>query len=252
MSPIVINTTNTDNGVDSRVINEEFFDELFGKKGKSFTSEDIAGKEKGTYDVSILDYNFDGNNQYATNHSGVEIDGFLFFPEEVGGDESYNRREFKRTDIMSGGQFMTRGKFVPRKFSFNTSLDIDPDNPDMYDKVFEIMENKVCEIVSPYMGGMFKGTVEIDKTHPKASPGALKLSITIEEAVDPSATTVGDSPIKYPSTTKLGSDVINVRDIKAPEDIDEDKAERDQIRDDWLAKSPEGGEFQNPYTNNEE
>lgn len=164
-------------------------------------------------DVSYDKYSFDGNNVYATGDAGVEIDGFLFFPEEVQGDESYARREYTRTKIMSGGEFVTRGQYTPKEFSFSTTLDIDPNQPYMYDKIFQIMENKPCEVVSPYMGDIFKAEIEIDKTHPKASPGSLKLDIKIKEIVDPTTTVVGDTPIKYPSTTTLSSDAINVKRI---------------------------------------
>lgn len=164
-------------------------------------------------DVSYDKYSFDKNNTYAEGDAGVEIDGFLFFPEEVKGDESYARREYTRTKIMSGGEFVTRGQYTPKEFSFSTTLDIDPNQPYMYDKIFQIMENKPCEIVSPYMGDIFKGEVQIEKTHPNASPGSLKLDIKIKEIVDPTTTVVGDTPIKYPSTTTLSSDAIEVKRI---------------------------------------
>lgn len=251
MSPIVINTTNTGKVVDKT------HDTIEGRvttepQSKRFTSEDIATKEKGTYDLGILDYHFDGNNEYANNHSGVEIDGFLFFPDEVGGDESFTRRDFKRTDIMSGGQFISRGQYIPRKFSFNTTLEIDPDNPNMYDKVFQIMENKLCEIISPYMGEMFKGTVKIDKTHPKASPRDLKLSIGVEEAPDPKATVVGDTTIVYPSTTRLDDHAISVKTIDNPNKKTPEELEQEQITYNLEATDTDGKVFVNPYADDEE
>ena len=164
-------------------------------------------------DVSYGKYSFDENNIYAIGDAGVEIDGFLFFPEEVKGDESFARREYTRTKIMSGGEFVTRGQYTPKEFSFSTTLDIDPNQPYMYDKIFQIMENKPCEVVSPYMGDIFNAEVQIEKTHPKASPGSLKLDIKIKEIVDPRTTLVGDTPIKYPPTTELSKDAIDVRKI---------------------------------------
>ena len=164
-------------------------------------------------DVNVDKYNYDQNNNYAFGDAGVEIDGFLFFPEEVKGEESYARREYNRTKIMSGGEFVTRGQYTPKEYSFTTTLDIDANKPYEYDKLFQMMENKVCEVVSPYMGDIFKATVEIDKTHPKASPHSLQLDIKVKEVVDPHSSIMGDTPIKYPSTSAVGDDAIDVRTL---------------------------------------
>lgn len=199
-------------------------------------------------DVAINDYLFDDNNAYANNNSGVEIDGFLFFPESVKGDESFSRREFKRTKIMSGGEFVTRGQYKGREYSFKTVLDIDPNNPNMYDKIFQIMENKPCEVVSPYMGDIFNAEIEIDKTHPKSSPSSLELNIKVKEIVTPSTTVVGDSPITYPSTTALSNHAISVKVVnKENEEVDELAQEREQTTYDLYAKDNSGKRFESPY-----
>lgn len=197
-------------------------------------------------DIDIDNYLFDDNNAYANNNSGVEIDGFLFFPQEVKGDESFARREYKRTKIMSGGEFVTRGQYMPKEFSFTTTLDIDPNEPYAYDKIFQIMENKPCEVVSPYMGDMFKAEVQIDKTHPKASPSNLKLDVKIKEIVSPNTTVVGDSVIEYPSSTTLSDKAISVKSVEKPK-VDEAKLEREQITYDLKAKDKTGKVFDNPY-----
>ena len=197
-------------------------------------------------DINIDNYSFDDNNAYANTDSGVEIDGFLFFPQEVKGEESFARREFKRTKIMSGGEFVTRGQYMPKEFSFTTVLDIDPNEPYAYDKIFQIMENKPCEVVSPYMGDMFKAEVQIDKTHPKASPSNLKLDIKVKEIVDPKTTVVGDSVLEYPSTTSLSSHAISVKAVNK-EQNDELKNEREQITYDLYAKDNQGNRFESPY-----
>lgn len=184
---------------------------------------------------------------YCNSDSGVEIDGFLFFPESVSGDETYARREYKRTKIMSGGEFVTRGQYIPKQFDFKTSLDIDPANPTMYDKVFEIMENKACEIVSPYMGDMFKGEVSIKKTYPKASPHTLVLEVKIKEIVTPSATTVGDSVITFPSTNSVSPHAISVKDVSTYTPKSPQESEREQITYDLKFKDKDGKVFDNPY-----
>lgn len=192
-------------------------------------------------DANVDKYNFDQNNNYAFGDAGVEIDGFLFFPEEVKGEESYARREYNRTKIMSGGEFVTRGQYTPKEYSFTTTLDIDANKPYQYDKLFQIMENKVCEVVSPYMGDVFNATVEIDKTHPKASPHSLKLDIKVKEVVDPKTSIVGDTPIKYPSTTAVGDDAIDVRTLNKynPQDKEEENVD-DKIKNDMTKYYSDG------------
>lgn len=198
-------------------------------------------------DVNLENYSFDNNNAYANNQSGVEIDGFLFFPESVKGDESYARREYKRTKIMSGGEFVTRGQFMGREFSFSTTLDIDPNQPNMYDKIFQIMENKPCEVISPYMGDMFKAEIQIDKTHPKSAPANLKLDIKVKEIVEPNTTVVGDEILDYPSTTTLSNHAISVTAVDKQGQENELAQEREQITYDLKAKDGTGKVFENPY-----
>lgn len=240
------NLTDKTSEVISRIGNLVELDNNYevGDLNPNHTVIPTASQKKG--DININEYLFDDNNTFANNNSGVEIDGFLFFPQEVKGDESYARREYKRTKIMSGGEFVTRGQYMPKEFSFTTVLDIDPNQPHMYDKIFQIMENKPCEVISPYMGDIFKAEIQIDKTHPKASPSNLKLDVKVKEIVDPKTTIVGDSPIEYPSTTSLSSHAISVKSVKK-EQKDELKEEREQITYDLYAKDNQGNRFENPY-----
>ena len=92
----------------------------------------------------------------------VEIDGFLFIPNGIKTDQSYSSREYKRTSIMRGGEFVSRSVYKPREFSFETSLDIDPDEPYIYDNVFSLMMNKSggCEVIASWIG-LIKGEVDI-------------------------------------------------------------------------------------------
>lgn len=206
--------------------------------------------EKGTQDLGKDLYIFENKDDYYNNcgaDMGVEIDGFLFFPEEVKGDNSFSHREYIRTKIMSGGEFVTRGQYQGREFSFSTTLTLDPKEPYMYDKVFTIMENKPCDIICPYMGDNFKAEVQIEKVHPTASPGSLKLDITVKEIVDPTTTIVGDTVITYPSTTTLSSHAITVDDGKKEKEKSPKEEERDKISDDWKAKDNKGNNFENPY-----
>lgn len=205
---------------------------------------------KGTEDWGKDLYTFENKSDYSNNcgsDMGVEIEGFLFFPDEVSGDNSFSHRVYNRTKIMSGGEFVTRGQYEPRKFSFKTTLTLDPNEPYMYDKVFTIMENKPCEIICPYMGDNFKAEVEISKTHPQGSPGSLVLDINVSEIVDPKSTLVGDALIEYPSTTTLSDRAISVKAVTEDAPLSEEEAERRQITYDWKAKDDSGVVFDNPY-----
>lgn len=205
---------------------------------------------KGSQDMGKDLYIFENKSDYCDNCGddvGVEIDGFLFFPEEVSGNNTYSNREYIRTKIMSGGEFVTRGQYQAREFSFKTTLTLDPSEPYMYDKVFQIMENKPCEIVSPQMGDNFKAEVSITKTHPKGSPSTLLLDVEVKEIVDPKSTLYGDEVLEYPSTTVLSDNAIEVKAKPKPQSKSEDELELEQISYGWLAKDDTGRELENKY-----
>lgn len=157
--------------------------------------------------------------------TGVDIDGYLFFPESVNGDESYSHREFLRTKIMSGGEFTSRGQYIPKEFSFDTIIDIDPSDLDDYHEIFSRMENKVCTITSPYMGGMFKGEVNVSVTNPESSPHVIECKVKIKEIPDIMARLKGDPPIHYPSINTI-SDVTMKEREKKDDKKKEDKKQR--------------------------
>lgn len=161
--------------------------------------------------------------EFDDNTTGVDIEGYLFFPKSVGGDESYSHREFIRTKIMSGGEFVTRGQYIPKEFSFDTIIDIDPSELDDYHEIFSTMENKVCTITSPYMGGMFKGEVSISVTNPETSPHVIECKVKIKEIPDIMARLKGDPAIQYPSINTI-SDVT----VKERETNNNDKKKNDE------------------------
>ena len=157
--------------------------------------------------------------------TGVDVDGYLFFPKSVGGDESYSHREFLRTKIMSGGEFVSRGQYIPKEFSFDTVIDIDPNDLDDYHEIFSTMENKVCTITSPYMGGMFKGEVNISVTNPETSPHVIECKVKIKEIPDIMARLKGDPAIQYPSINTISDVSVKERDKKSDKKT-EDKTQR--------------------------
>ena len=207
--------------------------------------------EDGTQDIGKDLYIFENKSDYCDNCGndvGVEIDGFLFFPEEITGGNTYSHREYNRTKIMSGGEFVTRGQYTAREFNFKTTLTLDPTEPYVYDKVFGIMENKPCEVISPQMGDKFKAEIQITKTHPKASPSSLVLDINVKEIVEPRTTLVGDAVLDYPSTTTLSDKVVDIK-ITAEQSPTPEQDERAQISQDWKARDEHGTEYQSPYSN---
>ena len=158
--------------------------------------------------------------EFDDDTTGVDIDGFLFFPKSVGGDTSHSHREFIRTKIMSGGEFVTRGQYIPKEFSFDTVIDINPEELDEYINIFTEMENKVCRITSPYMGGMFKGEVSIGVTNPESSPHVLECKVKIKEIPDVMARLKGDPVIQYPSINTID---INIKERKTSKNEKDDK-----------------------------
>lgn len=206
-------------------------------------------EETPTHDLGKDLYSFENKSDYCNNcenDMGVEIDGFLFFPEEISGGNTYSNREFIRTKIMSGGEFVSRGQYTPREFNFKTTLTLDPNEPYYYDKVFQIMENKHCQIISPYMGDNFKAEVQINKTHPKSSPSSLVLDVNVKEIVKPKASLVGDSELEYPSTTTLSKDAVEIK-INSQATPTPDEDEQAKITQDWKARANNGEEYHSPY-----
>lgn len=111
----------------------------------------------------------------------VEIDGFQFVAEEISLSESFSRRNLIRTSIMGGGEQTSRGEFVPRSFSFETSIDYPDGKPDEYDKLWAYMSNKECKVVSSFISGDMTADVQIQKTYPKGMVNTVKLSISVTE-----------------------------------------------------------------------
>lgn len=167
--------------------------------------------------------------EFDDNTTGVDIDGYLFFPKSVSGDESFSHREFIRTKIMSGGEFTSRGQYIPKEFSFDTVIDINPDELDDYLNIFQKMENRVCRVTSPYMGGMFKAEVNISVTNPESSPHVIECKVKIKEIPDVMARLDGDPQIKYPSINTVSDVTVKEREVKKTDD----KKQKTQRYDDY-------------------
>ena len=131
----------------------------------------------------------------------VEINGIPFYAQEITPQESFNRREILRHDIISGTQKVTKGKYIVRDFTFITYIHIPQDKPDTYDSIFKEMINNPCTVISPYMGGKFQAEVTIKKIAEESSPNDLKLEIHIIEIPDKS--NISGEKFTVPKTKKV-------------------------------------------------
>lgn len=158
------------------------------------------------------EYVDDGTPPNAKCGMGVEIEGWLFIPEEIKSDESFRRRNFQRTKIMSGGEFVSRTAYVPRKYSFTCYYDVEPEKPYVWDQIFTKMENKKCKVISPYISSNpFYAEVQIKKTNPRGAPDTLKLDVTLTEIPTAKLRITGDAEIQYPVTNSLSGAAIQVK-----------------------------------------
>lgn len=124
------------------------------------------------------------DDAFTKAEAPVEIDGYPFYAEEITSNEPYNRRETNRQSILGGTEFVTRGKYIVRDFSFSTHIHIPEGRPDRFDDVFREMVRKPCEVISPYMGGKFNAEVIIEVNAEESSPEDLKLDIQVIEIPD--------------------------------------------------------------------
>ena len=111
----------------------------------------------------------------------IEIMGIPFHAEEINGDESFNRREYNHNSIQNGTEVVTKGKYIPRKFTFTTTIYHKKNRPYEYDKIIQKIMSEPVEVISPYMGGRFRAIVVIQKNIPECSPNHMSLDVEITE-----------------------------------------------------------------------
>ena len=127
--------------------------------------------------MDMYDKNVDSDNY------NVFLDGYQMIMETVTANETFNRRETVRHNILGGTQSVMRGGYLVRDYNFTTHLLIDPDHPDVYDDIFRTWQSKPVEVVSKYMGGKFNAEVII-KRSTEGSPNYLGLDIQVIEIPD--------------------------------------------------------------------
>lgn len=116
---------------------------------------------------------------YSIPNHTIEIDKFPLYAEEIKPIEKYQRRELLRTSILNGSEFTSRGKFIPREFTFVSDIEISLGKPHEYDSIFAAMNNNICYVISKEFGGAFNAEVHITPTHD--TPTNLRLDVMIKE-----------------------------------------------------------------------
>ena len=134
-----------------------------------------------------------------TEHN-LEIDKMPFYIDDWDLNNATPRRERNETQISLGVPFVSRGKFIPREGTFYTTITIEKNHPDMYYKIFTKLNNKICEVYSPLLGGIFNAMVEIKWQ--KDTPTTLKLQIWIKEVITNGKSNIpGEESIENLDTT---------------------------------------------------
>ena len=133
----------------------------------------------------------------------VSIDGLSLIAEDLSPNESYNRRETARHNIIGGTQAVIRTTYVHRDFSFTSHVRVDPLYPDVYDETFKLWQSKPVEVISKEMGGKFNAACIIKKTH--ETPSYLKLDIQLSEIPDETSLIPNDT-ISVPTDKVTKSD----------------------------------------------
>ena len=123
----------------------------------------------------------------------IEIMGYPFYAENISSDEAYNRREYNRNSILGGTEEVTKGKYIPRSYTFTTTIYHPEDRPDSYEKIFRQMVANPQEIISPYMGGKFKAEIIIQKNVEESSPNHMVLDFSVTEIPEQKSNIPGES-----------------------------------------------------------
>ena len=120
-------------------------------------------------------------NIIPNSEHNLEIEGMPFYIDDWDLNEATPRRELNETQIGLGVPFVSRGKFVPREGTFYSTISIEQNHPDVYFKIFTRLNNKICEVFCPLLGGIFDASVMIKPQ--KDTPTSLRLQINIKEVI---------------------------------------------------------------------
>ena len=147
------------------------------------------------------------NPNIESKYFNISIDGLDLIGSDFSPSESFNHRETARHGIIGGTQNVILTTYVPRDFTFQTKVHIDPLYPDVYDSTFQLWMSKPVEVVSKELGGLFKAECKVKKTH--ESPAYLSLEIQLIEIPDETSNIPNDTfkapSVKVITTSKKNS-----------------------------------------------
>lgn len=149
------------------------------------------------------------NENIDNKHFNVSLDGYDMIMEELTPNESFNRRETIRHNILGGTQSVMRGNYLPRDYTFTTHLIIDADNPDVYDSVLREWQSKPVEVSSKFMGGKFKAEIIIKKS-PTGMPNFLGLEVQVIE-IPESKSLIPNESIVIPKKPKKNVTITSTK-----------------------------------------
>ena len=136
------------------------------------------------------------SEQIDSNHFNISIDGLQLIGEDISPNESFNRRETSRKNIIGGTQSVIRTNYIHRDFSFTSHLRVDPLYPDIYDTTFQLWQSKAVEVISKELGGKFNAECIVKKKH--ETPSYLTIEVQLIEI--PSETSlIPDDVVKVPT-----------------------------------------------------
>lgn len=134
----------------------------------------------------------------------IKIMGYPFYAENIDGDEPYNRREYIHKPLLNGTETVKPGKYIPREYSFQTTVYHATGKPDAYDKIIQEIMSKPVEVISPYMGkDAFKAIVVFTKRIEEASPNHMVYDVTVTEVPGKQSNIPGEAILIVPDIKKI-------------------------------------------------
>lgn len=194
--------------------------------------------------VAMYDKNVDAD------FYNISLDGYDMIMEEFTPNESFNRRETIRHNILGGTQSVMRGNYLPRDFNFTTHFLIDEEHPDVYDDIIREWQSKPVEVISKYMGGKFKAEVIIKKGATQQSPNYLAMEIQVIEIPEEKSLIPKDefiipkdviTPIKVSSTKKKATKKNTKKTTKTNNKKDSKQKKKDKKKGKNITKAKKNG-----------
>lgn len=133
----------------------------------------------------------------------IEIGGHPFYAENITGQEPFNRREYTYKPILNGTLSAKRGKYIQRKFSFNTTVYHGDGRPDAFDKILAELCSKPVEVISSSMGGSFKAMVTFKRSIDDGSRYHTDYDVDIVEVPDKKSNIPGEKVLTVPKIKKV-------------------------------------------------